>query len=67
MRISKVRIESYGALRDRSFTLEPGLNVFYGPNEAGKSTLRSFITMTVFPKAGLKYPVQKGSDSGKAS
>ncbi len=65
MRISKVRIESYGALRDRSFTLEPGLNVFYGPNEAGKSTLRSFITMTVFPKAGLKYPVQKGSDSGK--
>ena len=54
MRISKVRIESYGALRDRSFTLEPGLNVFYGPNEAGKSTLRSFITMTVFPKAGLK-------------
>ena len=65
MRISNVKVESYGGIRDRTFALEPGLNVFYGPNEAGKSSLRSFITMTIFPKAGLKYPVQKGTDRGK--
>ena|GEM_PF-1298439 len=64
MKIRKTRVESYGKMKDRTFELEPGLNVFYGPNEAGKSTLRSFITMTLFPKAGLTYPTQKAGDSG---
>lgn len=64
MRIRKIRVGSYGKMKDRTFELEPGLNVFYGPNEAGKSTLRSFITMTLFPKAGLTYPSQKAGDSG---
>ncbi len=65
MRIRKAKVESYGKMKDRDFELEPGLNVFYGPNEAGKSTLRSFITMTLFPKAGLSYPAQKATDSGR--
>lgn len=64
MKITFVRVGQYGGMRDRTFELQPGLNVFYGPNEAGKSTLRSFITATMFPKAPLKYPVQKGTDSG---
>ncbi len=64
MRIINTRIGSFGKLRDRNFTFDEGLNVVYGPNEAGKSTLRSFLTTTVFPKAPLKYPTPKGSDSG---
>lgn len=67
MRIDSVRVGSYGAMMDRGFVLGPGLNLFYGPNEAGKSTLRSFVTTTVFPKASLKYPTQKGSDSGSVA
>ena len=64
MRIDRIRVDSFGKLRDRQFDLVPGLNVFYGPNEAGKSTLRTFITVTMFPNAGLKYPAPKANDSG---
>ncbi|MCQ2084580.1 MAG: AAA family ATPase, partial [archaeon] len=67
MKVRTVSVVSYVNMRDRIFQIQPGLNVFYGPNEAGKSTLRSFITMTLFPKAGLKYPALKGSDSGAAT
>lgn len=59
-----MKIQSFGNTQGESHDLDPKLNVFYGPNEAGKSTLRSFITTTLFPKSGLKYPSQKKSDSG---
>ncbi len=65
MKIKSLRVGTYGKMRDRSFELEPGLNVFYGPNEAGKSTLRSFITNTLFPGAGIKYPQPKAGDQGQ--
>lgn len=64
MKIRQARISSYGKLRERDFSFDDGLNVVYGPNEAGKSTLRSFLTTTIFPKAPLKYPASKTSDSG---
>lgn len=64
MKIRKVKIQSFGNMHDESFDLNDRLNVFYGPNEAGKSTLRSFITTTLFPRSGLKYPAQKKSDNG---
>lgn len=64
MKIVRARISSFGKLRERDFSFDDGLNVVYGPNEAGKSTLRTFLTTTVFPKAPLRYPVSKTSDSG---
>lgn len=43
MRFETIRIDGFGCLRDISFNLSPGLNVFYGANEAGKSTLQQAI------------------------
>lgn len=65
MRIMRVRIGSFGTLKDKDYTLDSGLNVVYGSNEAGKSTLRSFITNTLFSKTDVRYPETKKSDNGR--
>ena len=65
MRILRIRIGSFGSLSDKEYTLDPGLNVVYGSNEAGKSTLRSFITNTLFSKTNVRYPETRRSDCGK--
>lgn len=47
--LSHVRIDQFGALRDCSVgPFEPGLNVVFGRNEAGKTTLSSFIGGVLF-------------------
>ena len=43
MRISKVSIDGYGRFAGLELGFAPGLQVIVGPNEKGKSTLRSFI------------------------
>ena len=44
MRITDIEIEQFGVWRDLSLSLQTsGLNVVYGPNEAGKTTLMRFI------------------------
>ncbi len=49
MKITKIQIDRFGACRDWSFPLSPsGLSVWYGPNEAGKTTLLRFIQGVLF-------------------
>ncbi|HOT49580.1 MAG TPA: AAA family ATPase [Candidatus Hydrogenedentes bacterium] len=43
MRIRTISIDGYGRFHNRTFDLAPGLQIIYGPNEQGKSTLRAFI------------------------
>ena len=43
MRIRRISIGSFGALRDREFEVDPGLTVFHGPNESGKTTVMEFV------------------------
>ena len=44
-----IYMESFGAARDFNLgPLGPGLNVVFGPNEAGKSTVASFIDGVLF-------------------
>lgn len=65
MKIKKVSIESFGAVKN--FTtpeLEDNMTVIYGPNEAGKSTITEFIRGTLFPVRTVKYPTPSKSDSG---
>lgn len=38
MRFERVHVVGFGPLADAELVLAPGLNVVYGPNEAGKST-----------------------------
>lgn len=44
MKITAIQIDRFGVWRNYAQTLHPtGLNVIYGPNEAGKTTLLRFI------------------------
>ncbi len=43
MKINNLKINSYGKLKDKEIDLKNGINIIYGQNEAGKSTLINFI------------------------
>jgi uncharacterized protein YhaN len=51
MRIEKLEIRGFGRFLNETFTPGGGMNVIYGFNEAGKTTLQSFIRGMLF---GLK-------------
>ena len=44
MKINKLKINAYGKLKDKEIEFGNHLNLIYGKNEAGKSTLLNFIT-----------------------
>ena len=44
MEINKLKINNYGKLKEKEIELKKGINLIYGKNEAGKSTLLNFIT-----------------------
>src|SRR5262245_20157262 len=49
MKISDVHIDGFGVWRDLSLRgLSPELTAFYGPNEAGKSTLMNFLRSILY-------------------
>ena len=48
MRILNLHISGFGKLQNQDFSFAPGLNVVYGHNEAGKSTLHTFIRGMLF-------------------
>lgn len=54
--IKRVKIDSYGGISDKQIELKDGLNVIYGKNESGKSTIRSFIHAVFY---GLKNSSEK--------
>ena len=43
MRFESVRAYAFGPFRDEELPFEPGMNIIYGPNEAGKSTWHSAL------------------------
>lgn len=68
MRICEIYINGFGAFRDfRIPNLTSGLTVIAGNNEAGKSTLLSFIRYTLFgyPDARSKQNLYKPSHGGR--
>lgn len=68
MRIGSLDIRSFGNLRERHFDLSPGLNVFYGPNESGKTTAMEFTTSTLVPSGKRSvYPTRSKTDSGSVT
>ncbi len=61
-------VDGYGVLSGhRVDDLEPGLCVVFGPNEAGKSTLLSFVRFTLFGTAGAAAlpPLRGGAAGGR--
>lgn len=56
MKVKEIQIDRFGVWRDLSLSLPAsGLNVLYGPNEAGKTTLMRFIR-------GILYGFEAGGD-----
>ncbi len=43
MRIDKIEIDGFGKLNNREFVFADGINLIYGENESGKSTLCEFL------------------------
>ena len=43
MKIDEIKINSYGKLKDKNINFKDGINIVYGDNEKGKSTLLNFI------------------------
>jgi len=68
VKIEKLHIYGFGKHENVEIDLQDGVNVFYGENEAGKSTIQQFILHILFgfpqknaqllryePKSGAKY------------
>lgn len=43
MKIENIKINAFGKLKDKEINLQDHINIIYGKNEAGKSTLLKFI------------------------
>lgn len=78
MKINEIKINSYGKIKNKSIILKDGINIIYGENERGKSTLLSSIVSFFYGvsknKRGKeisdydKYKPWEGDDfSGKIS
>ena len=48
MRLLDLHIDGFGKFHDRTVRFEDGMNLVYGKNEAGKSTLHTFIRCMLF-------------------
>jgi uncharacterized protein YhaN len=48
MRLIELHVDGFGKLVDRTIAFDPGVNIVYGPNEAGKSTLTQAIVATLY-------------------
>jgi uncharacterized protein YhaN len=70
MRLTDLSVDGFGVWSNfRLSTLSQGLNVFYGPNEAGKTTLMHFVRSVFFSYSAerrLRYlpPVHGGQPGG---
>ena len=47
MRLHRLRVENFAAIREVDIGFGPGLNVLYGPNDLGKSTLADAIRLVL--------------------
>ncbi len=52
MKINSVYISAFGKFEDKTFDFNDGLNVIYGENEDGKTTLMTFISMMFYGTQG---------------
>lgn len=48
MKINKLKINAYGKLKEKEIEFKNNINIIYGKNETGKSTLLNFITNSFY-------------------
>lgn len=54
MIIKKVNIIVFGGLKDKIISFNNGMNIIYGENEAGKSTIQAFIKIWLYGMSNYK-------------
>ena len=54
MIIKSVNINSFGGIKNKKINVSKGLNIVYGENEAGKSTIQSFIKIWLYGFSSYK-------------
>ncbi len=64
MRIRRIKIDGFGHFQHFDLALAPGLNLLHGPNEAGKSTLLSFVRSILFGFERRTDPARYEPESG---
>lgn len=62
MRIDSIYIESFGKFKNYKLDFNDGMNIIYGDNEAGKSTIMAFIEMMFYGRTAQ----EKSTDVGKS-
>lgn len=60
MLIDKLKLNYFGRFHNKEIELKPGINLIYGDNEAGKSTLHTFIR-------GMLFGIERMRGRGSAS
>jgi DNA repair exonuclease SbcCD ATPase subunit len=55
MKLHKLRVESFAGIREAEVEFGPGLNILYGPNDLGKSTLAEAIRLVLLLPHGAKH------------
>lgn len=53
MKLKNISCTQFAGVRDRNISFSDGINVVYGKNESGKSTMANLIARTLFQKAKL--------------
>ena len=48
MKINNLKINGFGKIKDKELYLGDGINVIFGKNEAGKSSILKFITSMLY-------------------
>jgi len=60
MLITRLKLDYFGKFSGKEIELKPGINIIYGENEAGKSTLHAFIK-------GMLFGIERLRGRGAAS
>jgi len=47
MKLHRLRVQNFAAIREVEIAFGPGLNILYGPNDLGKSTLADAIRLAL--------------------
>ena len=60
MRIDKLKINGFGKIKNKELELKDGINIIYGENESGKSSLLKFVSSMFYGlsknKNGKEFP-----------
>ncbi len=60
MFITKLKINNFGKFHNREIIFKPGINLIYGENEAGKTTVHTFI-------GGMLFGIERARGRGAAT